>query len=217
MIEINLLPEELRKKESIKITLPDIPIKKTLILVFGVFFGLQLLFTMGTFYLRFDSQLTGKQIETLKESNREIERQKSETVGIHNRLKEARALTLRKFYWASLLNALSNSMTKGVWLRTFYVTEEEPKSGAVDKKPAVPDEKPAKGAVKDRYLVLEGSAVGPGQETAFIGKFLKQLKDNPMFNNLFQDVKPYNINQRRIKEYDVYDFMIYCKFRKDKS
>jgi len=45
---------------------------------------------------------------------------------------------------------------------------------------------------------------------------LKQLKDNPMFNNLFQDIKPTNINQRRIKEYDVYDFMMYCKFRKDK-
>ena len=50
MIEINLLPQELRKKESVKIALPDIPIKKTLIIAFGSFFGLQLLFTMVTFY-----------------------------------------------------------------------------------------------------------------------------------------------------------------------
>ena len=215
MIEINLLPEEMRKKESIKITLPDIPIKKTLIIVFGGFFGLQLIFTLFTFYLRFDAMLTGKQIEALKASSQEIIRQKSETVGMHNRLKESRELLSRKFYWASLLSGLSNSMTKGVWLRSFYLTEEEPKSSALEKKPE-PSAKPDKGAVKNRYLVLEGSAVGAGQETAFIGKFLKQIKDNPMFSNLFQDIKPYNINQRRIKEYDVYDFMIYCKFRKDK-
>ena len=215
MIEINLLPEEMQKRESVKIALPDIPIKKTIIIVFGGFFGLQLLFTMFTFYLRFDGMLTGKQIEALKTANQEIVRQKSETIGMYNRLKESRELFSRKFYWASLLSSLSNSMTKGVWLRSFYVTEEEPKS-AMDKKPA-PETKPEKGAVKSRYLVLEGSAVGSGQETAFIGKFLKQIKDSPMFNNLFQDIKPYNINQRRIKEYDVYDFMIYCKFRKEKT
>ena len=214
MIEINLLPEEMRKKEAVKIALPDIPIKKTLIIVFGGFFGLQLLFTMFTFYMRFDGMLTGKQIEALKASSQEIIRQKSETAAMIDRFKESRELFNRKFYWASLLSALSNSMTKGVWLRSFYISDEEPKS-AMEKKP-VPDAKPEKGAAKSRYLVLEGSAVGSGQETAFIGKFLKQLKDNPMFSNLFQDIKPYNINQRRIKEYDVYDFMMYCKFRKEK-
>ena len=216
MIEINLLPEEMRKKESVKITLPDIPIKKTLIIGLGGFFGLQLLFTMFAFYLRFDAMLTGKQIEALKLSSQEIIRQKTETAVMYGRLKESRELFNRKFYWASLLSALSNSMTKGVWLRTFYVTDEEPKSAAMDKKP-VPADPKAEKAAKSRYLVLEGSSVGSGQETAFIGKFLKQLKDSPMFSALFQDVKPYNINQRRIKEFDVYDFMIYCKFRKEKA
>jgi len=205
MIEINFLPEELRQKEALKAALPEIPIKKTLFIVFGGVFGLQLFFTLFTFYLRFDMTIVAKQIQGLKESSGEITRQKSETIGIHNRVKESRQLAAREFYWALLLNGLSNSMTQGVWLRALRVTEEGPG------KPLKQEKEPAKA----RYLVLEGSAVGSGQETAFIGKFLKQLKDNPLFINLFQDISPTHINQRRLKEFDVYDFTIYCKFRKN--
>ena len=214
MIEINLLPEELRKKETVKIALPEIPIKKTLLISAGAVLGLQLLFTLFTFYLRFEEGSLGRGIAALKESDKELQRQKSETIGTYNRLKEVRSAVDRKFRWASLLSELSGSMTKGVWLRTLYVTDEEPKSSS-DKKPQ-PDLVSDKKAPHDRYLVLEGSAVGQGQETAFIGKFLKQLKDSVFFSGLFADIKPFNINQRRLKDYDVYDFMIYCRFKKDK-
>ena len=215
MIEINLLPEQLRKKESVKIALPEIPIKKTIFVALGAIFGLQALFTLFTVFLGFQEASYTRQIQALQDTNKEITRQKSETISIHNRLKDARAATSRKFYWSSLLNALSNSMTKGVWLRAFYVSDMEPKSNT-SSKPADPAPTSDKKTTKDKFLIIEGSAVGAGQETAFIGKFLKQLKDNPMFTNLFQDIKPSNINQRRIKEYDVYDFMIICRFRKDK-
>ena len=214
MIEINLLPEELRKKETVRITLPEIPIKKTLFITAGSVLALQVLFTLFTFYLRFEDAALDHRIAQLKESGKEVLRQKAETTGIHNRLKEARILTNRKFHWASLLGEVSNSMTKGVWLRTLFVTEEEPKSKSSGvQRPAPAADK--KSGPADRYLVLEGSAVGQGQETAFIGKFLKQLKDDALFSELFSDIKPYNINQRRLKDFDVYDFMIYCKFKKD--
>jgi hypothetical protein len=212
MIEINLLPEDLRKKETVKISLPEIPIKKTLFIGVGSVLALQVLFTLFTFWLRFEDGSLNRQIAALKESGKEIQRQKSETTAVFNRLKEARAITGRKFTWAQVLANLTNSMTKGVWLRTMYVTNEEPKSSSA--KPVQgAEEKKASG---DTYLVLEGSAMGQGQETAFIGKFLKQLKDNPLFSDLFSDIKPFNINQRRIKDFDVYDFMIYCRFKKEK-
>ena len=53
-----------------------------------------------------------------------------------------------------------------------------------------------------RVLYLEGSVVGPGQETAFIGKFIKQLKENPLFAELFEDIRLSTINQRKIKRED---------------
>lgn len=219
MIEINLLPEDLRKKESVKITLPEIPIKKTLFVAGGVVISLQLLLTLYIVFLHFQFVALNGQITVLREANKEVLEVKIQTTGVLNRLKEARNATTRPFYWASLLNEISGCMTKGVWLRNLSVSEEEPRStGAADKKAEAPaastdGKKPAKA----RFLVLEGSAVGQGQETAFIGKFLKQLKDSKLLSDLFYEIKPYNINQRRLKDFDVYDFMIYLRFRKEKA
>ena len=216
MIEINLLPEEFRKKEPVKITMPEIPIKKTLFVCSGGLLALQLIFTIFTFSLHVQEISLTQKITAMKEASKEIIGQKAETSGMHGQIKEIRAIVSRKFSWAQLLSAVSNSMTKGVWLRNLSVTDEGPKSMNEKQQTPQPDSS-AKKVAKDLYLVLEGSAVGQGQETAFIGKYLKQIKEASFFNELFSEIKPHNINQRRFKDFDVYDFMIYCKFRKEKT
>lgn len=212
MIEINLLPEQLRKREKVKIALPEIPIKKTLYALSGGVVALQLLLTLAAVYVRLELASLEKETALLRLQNREIVLQKAEATGIYNRLKEMRALTSRNFYWASLLNAIAHSMTKGVWLRGLYVEEQV----QAPRPPSAKGEKPAQ-PQREKYLVLAGSAIGAGQETAFIGKFLKELKDNPLFNQLFSDLKPSNISQKRSGEYEVYEFTISCQFRKDKE
>lgn len=212
MIEINLLPEELRKKESIRVTMPEIPVKKTLFFSLGGLLIIQVLLTLAAFFVFIKENSYTAEISRLKEVNKEIAIQKKETAEIFDRFKEMKSVTGRKFSWTLLVSAISQSMTKGVWLRTLYMTDDDPKSSAVDPRVATDSSK----APVNHYLVLEGSAVGQGQETAFIGKYLKQLKDTAYISDLFSDIKPYNINQRRLKDFDVYDFMIYCKFKKDK-
>ena len=51
MIAINLLPEALRKKDERVNLLAGLPIKRGAILCVIVFFGLQILGTIGAFYL----------------------------------------------------------------------------------------------------------------------------------------------------------------------
>jgi hypothetical protein len=248
MIEINLLPESLRRKESPRFAFPVIPIKKSLIVVGAAVAILQIALTSFAFYVRFELISLNRKTDVMKKESREIIRQKGETIGLYNRMKEIRSLTARKFYWASLLSELSNSMTKGIWLRNLYVEQAPARVGAVvksseDQKKAKDEEgqaakkkpspkkgeipkksaeiekkkKPPKTAEPDKYLVLEGTAIGVGQETAYVGKFLKELKDNPFFARNFQEMKPSNINQKRIGDYEVYDFMIRCQFRRDKT
>jgi hypothetical protein len=65
-------------------------------------------------------------------------------------------------------------------------------------------------------LKLDGSVYAAGQETAFIGKFVKSLKENSFFNDLFSQIDLSNISQRKINEYDVYDFTLFCRFKKEK-
>ncbi|MBI3252077.1 MAG: PilN domain-containing protein [Candidatus Omnitrophica bacterium] len=196
MIEINLLPEELREKEPSRIVLPDIPIKKTAVAAIGIFAAIQILLFVFAFYQRLELFATRREIQSLTLANKTIAAEKSETAAVQAKLKQIQVLTTRKFYWASLLNAVSDSMTRGVWLRNLGV-------------------EPA--AQNSRILKMEGSVVGAGQETAYVGKFIKELKAHPLLGELFSEIQLSTMNQKKIKEFDVYDFTLVCAFRKDKA
>jgi hypothetical protein len=239
MIEINLLPEEMRKKESLKISLPDIPIKKTLLAAGAVLLSMQLLLMLGTLYVKIDLAGMTRQVSQLRKDNHEVLRQKAEVEGMQNRMKEVQGLTSRKFFWSAVLSAITNSMTKGVWLTEIKVVEEaapkpaktapaksskkekgekaKAEKGKDKSKDKDKDKEKEKPAARDKILVLEGAAIGAGQETAFIGKFLKELKGQPLLSELFSDIKASNINQRRFGEYEVYGFTISCRFKKEKT
>ncbi len=208
MIEINLLPEELRKKEKIKLDLPEVPVFKILSTVLIVVISAQILLSTFAVYQKIEFIRTKKAVEKLINEDREIAARKAETLAMSNDLKEIKAMTERKFLWAVLLNALSDSMTKGVWLRSLSVATlaaNEPtskkKGGKVQKR---------------RILNLEGSVIGSGQETAIIGKFIQQLKESPRFGEWFEDIKLSAINQKKIKDFDVYDFVLIGIFKREK-
>lgn len=210
MIQINLLPAEFRKKESVKLVLPEIPIQKTLTIGLGVFFGAQILISAFAGYEKLELGFLRKEVASLDAELKTVTARKAETAFLERRLKEAGGVAKRKFAWSSLLNELSASTTKGVWLRDFSVQEGQ-ESQVVKKK-----EGKNAAAAKVRYLKLEGSAIGPGQEMAFIGKFLKSLKENARLSALFGEIEVSSINQRKIKEYDVADFTMIFVFKKDK-
>lgn len=204
MITINLLPEELRKKERLKISLPDLPIRKGLAVFFAFFFLAQGGLTAFAAYQKVQVGRIERKLDVLVRENKDVARQKSEIIALNARRKEIAALTERKFFWSRLLNAVSDSVTKGVWLTALTVAEER----------GAPDSPKARGTMTRRHLRLEGSAVGQGQETAYVGKFIKELKDNPMLVALFEDVQLVNINQKKIREVDVYDFTLLCVSKK---
>jgi Tfp pilus assembly protein PilN len=194
MIEINLLPEELRKKEESVNLLAELPIKRSAVIVVIVFFGLQILATLGAFSISAHSKWMKAETVKLREMSKEILAQKALTALIKKRSEKADAAIQQPFLWSSLLNALSDSITKGVWLTHLSITNDN----------------------KAKQLRLDGSLVGRGEETALAGKFIKELKSNPLFNELFNEIELVTMKQKRIKEFDVYDFEILCNFKKGK-
>ncbi len=219
MIEINLLPEELRKKESVRIALPDIPIKKTLILFTLGFVVLQLLLSLAALAVALRASGMTHEIEMLTQTLQETKKIKSQTIASLNRLKDIRNLTDKKFYWSSVLDALTDSVTKGIWLRSLTLEEglaETPKKPAVSSGSSASGKKTEALSPKTQIMKLEGSVYAPSQETAFIGKFVKALKEHDYLKNLFSEIELSNINQRKISEYDVFDFVLLCKFKRDK-
>ncbi len=209
MIEVNLLPEELRKKEAPKFVLPEMPNVRTLFIALVVFFGAQVLLIIFAVFQGIEFSSVKKSVAALTEQNKTIILQKSEIAAMRSELKRIKSLTEKKLFWSSLLNALSDSMTKGVWLRKLSVTEEL-------RKATPPAGKGSRSSKMVRTLSLEGSIISPGQETAYIGKFIKELKSHPVFNELFDQIELSNIHQKKIKEFDVYDFVLACVFKKER-
>lgn len=256
MILINLLPEELRKKEIVKLSLPELPSKKTIIRVIGAFLGIQILLTFFSVYQHF-FVMPGLQKETTALATRlkDITDKKDQIISMNGRLKQIKDATDRKLYMAYLLNTLSGSMTKGVWLTSFSIEtptiaakkgDKASKKGSKDALPAdaakdsskAKKEKDGKDSKKKdaakpkagnqkgadtapeapkkvTNLKLKGTVYAPNQETASIGRFLKELKSNRSFSDYFTDIELGNMSERKIKDYDVYDFEIVCRFKKD--
>lgn len=194
MIEINLLPEELRRKEERIDILAELPIQRGAIIFVIVFFIFQLLASAYAFYLSSHFKAMKTESAVLMAANKEVAAQKASILSIKKRIEKADAVIRRPFYWSGFLNALSDSVTKGVWLNGLSITADG----------------------KTSRLKLNGSVVGKGEETAYAGKFIKELKSNPVFNELFDEIELSTINQKKIKDFDVYDFVIQCNFKKGK-
>lgn len=210
MIEINLLPEEMRKKESVPVKLPDIPTLKIFAITLAGLAALQILITLFAFVQRFELYSLSGRLVTMTEANKEITKVKNETRAVQARINQIQTLTTRPLYWSSFLSGLTASMTKGVWLRDLSVIEMDRAAASVRIKNLQSSGEPE---AKIKLLRLEGGAIGKGQETAHIGKFLKSLKESPTLAPHFSQMELTNINQRKANDYDVYDFEILCVFK----
>lgn len=192
MIQINLLPENLRKKSLIPWEIPSFVNRRVVILFVSIFFGIQVLGFALIGFQRLELIKVSRDVVILKERNRDIIQRKNENAQMRNQIRQIELLTQPPFYWTSLLDALTHSMAKGIWLRSLSLTEDK------------------------KSLELDGSILAQGEETAAIAKFIKGLKENSQFGPLFGDIQLSTLNQRRIKDLDVYEFTLVCVFKKDK-
>ncbi len=208
MILVNLLPENLRLSGESKWKFLQNPLIKGVLSIVVLFLAGQIFLTIFAGYRFAELGLVKKQVADLTEMSKGLSARKTQIADLNLKLKAIDALTQRTFFWSSFLNGMNQCLTKGIWLTGFSIGDG-PTSGAVgrDKKPS----KPAK------VLKLEGSAVAPpGQETAYVARFIKELKSGLVLGELFEKAELLTINQKRIKDVDVYDFVVNCTFKKDK-
>jgi len=220
ILRLNLLPEEMRKKEVPKL-LDNEQLQKLVRYFIIGFVGIQILLGVLAMFKALELNALKSQTQNLRPQLTETLQQKSAMDAMRARLGQIAKIREARFYWWNLLNAITNDMTKGVWLTGFTIGEGE--ESTIGKKVEAPVAKKLgkqKGGDKtggvsaSKYLRLDGSAVGAGQETAYIGKFISQLKSDPLLQQIFETIEPANITQKKIREYDVYDFAVICRFRK---
>lgn len=202
MIELDLLPEEYKKKKKKKIDLPDIPIFPVVGLIVGALIVIQLVFYGMTY-------ICSNQLESLEEKWAGLEPQKNELDSIKieirktsKKIKAIDNLIEKRLSWAMLLNEISNSLTENIWLRNLSYSENKKKK--------------KEGII--RNLEISGSASAHGEEgTQDIAHFIKALKANKNFFKYFDDIELITIKKAGISGQELMNFTLMCRFKKDES
>lgn len=207
MIEINLLPQELRKRPPLfsgldfkGIDIKSIPILK---IAAGIGAGLVLLqFAVFLFGGISNIQLASitKKYNAILPEKKEADVLKAKVTDINKRSGAIDELMVKRFSWARKINLLSDCMTPGIWLSELYY-DERPVSGQ--------NKKAVSGA-----LVISGYASGAGEQgTALIGKFIKSLQDNKDFYSDVAGIDLVSTKSDRVDKQDVMSFRISCLFK----
>ncbi|MBU4375893.1 MAG: hypothetical protein KKD29_00260 [Candidatus Omnitrophica bacterium] len=217
MIEINLLPHEIKRKRR-KIELPDISFLPVLagflgvIIIIHLFVGLMVAMKAKTF------KGLERKWQSVLPNKEEADNIKAELTSTRTKIDTIDKLIETRRSWAVRLNDISDSMIPGVWLNKLWLEKrviiQEASSAKINsgEGAAKAAKEPKKTII--RTLHLNGSVIaGGGEETAVIGKFIRSLKDNKNFMPDFSDIESASIQRTKLKDAEVMDFELICYFK----
>lgn len=195
MIEIDLLPEELKaghkgktKKPAAAISagLADFKVRNLIYLIplaLGILICthiyLGLMYFVKTGVLR---QLANKW-QGLEQQRSALEVFNSEYAVISEDAKAIQQISQSRINWAQKLNLLSLGLPPGVWYNEISVSPKE--------------------------LILQGTVVAlQKEEMALINKLISSLKNDPNFFKDFNSLELSSVQKRTVGSYDTFDFIL---------
>lgn len=218
MIEINLLPPEIRKRKR-RIELPNISFLPIIAGLLGAIIVIHLLIGMTLALKTKTLKMLEKKWAAILPDKQKADTIKSELTSMRNKIDAIDGLIKGRPSWARRLNDISDSMIPGVWLNKLWL-----ETRIIVQEPAVKSAGDADGKVKTvkavpkktviESLHINGSAIAfGGEETATIGKFIRSLKDDESFFSAFRDIESASIQRTKIKDEEIMDFELICYFK----
>ena len=191
MIEINLLPEELKTKTKSKKPAaaagPFIFEAKYILYIIPLVFGilicvhiyLGLAYFVNTGQLR---QLNNKW-QGFAPQRKELAVFNTEYAAISEDAKAIQQISQSRINWAQKLNLLSLGLPSGVWYNEISITAND--------------------------LILQGSVVAlQKEELTLINKLISNLKNDPVFFNNFNNLELSSVQKKTLGAYDIADFVL---------
>ncbi|OGX29746.1 MAG: hypothetical protein A3F87_03540 [Omnitrophica WOR_2 bacterium RIFCSPLOWO2_12_FULL_51_24] len=194
MIEINLLPPELRVKKKEPMKLPSLPIIPVAAGVVCLLIAIQVLLWLFIQVKSVSRDSLKKKIASIAASNKDAMTIDSSLREISSRVEVIGKLLNSRFDAAKKLNDLSDSMVSGIWLRSINVK------------------------VSKETLIIEGSNIVIGDSgEGSISKFVNSLKENESFSSDFDDIELAKVERRKVQNTEIMDFVIICHLKKGKE
>lgn len=200
MIELNLLPKELRKKEKKK--LPKI---KVIPIAAGVVASLVAVHLVLEAVALWD-YLALRQMKSKWEGLRPL-KEKTDEMSVEITDLEKKIVSIRKIAtppidWAKILSGLNQAVVPGVWLCEFA-----PRAGKTGSQDVQPGGSP-------ESLELTGYALGSSEvATATVAKFISNLKKTQEISEYFDEIELNVIDTRTIAGQESVFFKLSCSFK----
>lgn len=192
MIEINLLPENLRRKKQFQLNLAFQANNVRLIgggALLGVLIVLIIFFSVGSSIRRAQASRLIKREQGMAQQTSQAETISKDVSILSAKMATLDEITQRSFLWARKLNQLSDLILPGIWFTRIYVD-----SG--------------------NRLMVEGSVISKKEEAmASVGKFMKDLREDEAFFKDFTNVKLESVERQSLDKRDVVEFKIVLYFR----
>ena len=198
MIEIDLLPLELREKKIIHFE--QFFQTKLFLTILGclVLFHLSL-YTAAAINSRRLDALQGNW-QNLSSKRAEIDRLKGELAEINRKIPLIEQLISNRLLWSRELNIISDLLIAGIWLNELSLEKQ----------------KTAEDKVSESLIIRGSAASRTKDEPALIGRFMQNLKDDSVFSaNFTVELGP--IKKRLIGQTEVMDFILICRFKQNKA
>ncbi|MCK4463002.1 MAG: hypothetical protein KAU58_01690 [Candidatus Omnitrophica bacterium] len=192
MIELNLLPDELKIKKTKAIEFAKLPIIPVSL---GVLCVLIIMHTLLIFTVKINkTSLTKlkKEWESFSPKRNQMDKLKNRVKDINAKVKAIEELTQKRILWAKRLNCLSDSIHPNIWLSSLYY----------DKKSAIPT------------LGLEGFATGTEED---VGRFMDTLENSKEFFSGLQSIELGFTKRSLIDKQEVTNFRLICAFKERKK
>ncbi len=187
MIEINLLPEELKAKLESKKKSVDIDLRYFIYLVPFVLSLLALVHIyLGVLIIGKNHQVDqlNKKWESLSAQRMQLEAFNKENISLNLDYSSIKKLTQGRVTWSEKLNKLSLSVPPGIWFTELSVAPP-------------------------RDFTLKGTVVSlQKQEMFLIKKFIDSLKRDPEFFHNFVNLELGSVQRKTIGGFDVLDFAL---------
>jgi len=238
MIEINLLPEELRKKKktpkfkavdvssldfsnfspkNLKKLIENFAPAKWAVLGIGLLIAFQMILFVVGIYGQISLRSINKKYDEIALQKKEADSLRAQSESINRKVGAINELMVKRFSWARKLNEISDSMTTGVWLSELSY-DNKVAERIIQKSSS----KGKKGSSTEKmivnYLMLTGYTSQMGESGAsLVGKFIRGLKTNEAFYDDFSDITLVSIKSDKVDSQEVMNFNITCPFKEGKD
>ena len=190
MIEINLLPEELKPKTRKigKVSIKSKPFLYLFPLLFAVLILVHICLAAVGIVKSFQFSQLNNKWKKLQPQRELLNNLKKEYDVLASNAKLIEELNSRRLNWSEKLNQLSLNLPSGIWFNEIQVSQKD--------------------------FVLKGSAVSlQKEEMSLINKFIESLKNNTAFTRGFNNLELSSVQRKSIVGYDVVDFILTVKLK----